>query len=265
MAGEVKTPLVCTSVKEVGLSSDRNARFRRFMEDTHTIADKLCDDEGQGFFGVYDGHGGKGAAQYCKQYLHKIFEDHVKDIKGDIDQEQMTEIFTKVYAKTDEEMKPSVPSAGACVVTAYVRKGDKRMLHVANAGDSRAVLSRNGQAVRLSVEHSCNEEEEKRIVEAGGFVTNGRVNGMVAVARSLGDHCMKDFIISKPHVVSLELQETDSFLILACDGLWDVTEDQQAIDLIKDETDIQEMSKKLLIHALRGGSTDNVSVMVIRL
>lgn len=46
--------------------------------------------------------------------------------------------------------------------------------------------------------------------------------------------------------------------------LWDVCEDQDAVDLIRNEPDPQEASKKLLDHALSNYSTDNLSVMVIR-
>lgn len=57
---------------------------------------------------------------------------------------------------------------------------------------------------------------------------------------------------------------TDSFLILACDGLWDVCTDQQACDLIKDIQDPQVAATTLVKHALQVGSSDNLSVLVVR-
>jgi hypothetical protein len=50
----------------------------------------------------------------------------------------------------------------------------------------------------------------------------------------------------------------------ADEQLWDVCEDQQAVDLIRNIQDPQEASKKLLDHAMGNYSTDNLSVMVIR-
>ncbi|CAG8795689.1 12201_t:CDS:2, partial [Racocetra persica] len=84
---------------------------------------------------------------------------------------------------------------------------------------------------------------------------------VLAVTRSLGDYSMKDFVIGKPYTTETTLTEKDPFLILACDGLWDVCNDQEAVDLIKDIMDPQEASTKLIKHALQNFSTDNLSVM----
>ncbi|CAG8606070.1 3923_t:CDS:2 [Diversispora eburnea] len=140
-----------------------------------------------------------------------------------------------------------------------------RVLYTANVGDARAVLNRNGIAVRLSYDHKGSDlQEAKRIVDAGGFVMNNRVNGVLAVTRSLGDSTMKEFVIGKPYTAETTLTEKDSFLIIACDGLWDVCGDQEAVDLIEDITDPQVASKRLIEYALQNFSTDNLSVMVVR-
>ncbi|CAG8770301.1 3_t:CDS:2, partial [Acaulospora morrowiae] len=142
------------------------------------------------------------------------------------------------------------------------KKKFKRVLYTANVGDARAVLSRNGKAVRLSYDHKGSDPQEaKRIVDAGGFVMNNRVNGVLAVTRSLGDSSMKEFVIGNPYTAETVLTEKDPFLILACDGLWDVCDDQGAVDLIKDIADPQVASKTLIEHALQKFSTDNLSVM----
>ena len=55
----------------------------------------------------------------------------------------------------------------------------KRVLYTANVGDARAVLNRGGLAVRLSCDHKGSDPlETRRVVEAGGFVMNNRVNGI---------------------------------------------------------------------------------------
>jgi serine/threonine protein phosphatase PrpC len=67
-----------------------------------------------------------------------------------------------------------------------LRVGNK--LVVANAGDSRAVLCRRGQAVEMSRDHKPMDEDERaRIQKAGGFVQEGRVNGSLALSRAIGD------------------------------------------------------------------------------
>ncbi|CAD6918117.1 unnamed protein product [Tilletia controversa] len=144
-------------------------------------------------------------------------------------------------------------------------KNVRRVLYTGNVGDARAVLSRAGQAVRLTYDHKGSDPQEtERIQGAGGYVMNNRVNGVLAVTRSLGDSSMKDFVLGAPYTTETTLEADDTFLIVACDGLWDVAEDQEAVDLIKDVTDPQEAAEVLLKHALNNFSTDNVSIMVVR-
>lgn len=144
-------------------------------------------------------------------------------------------------------------------------KGVKRVLYTANVGDARAVLCRGGKAVRLTYDHKGSDAQEaKRITDAGGFVMNNRVNGVLAVTRSLGDASMKEFVVGSPYTTETTLDEQDEFLIVACDGLWDVTEDQDAVDFIRAVADPQEASKRLLENAITNYSTDNLSVMVVR-
>lgn len=176
-----------------------------------------------------------------------------------------TEALKQAYLLTDKQMgETQIQFSGTTAISALIRNyNGKRTLFVANAGDARAVISRNGKAERLSYDHKGSDEAEaKRIIDAGGFVVLNRVNGILAVTRSLGDHAMKDYVVGDPNLVTIELDDSDTHLILACDGLWDVTSDQEAIDLILPENDAQKMSDKLLLHALKNGSTDNISVMV---
>ncbi|PSK42919.1 Protein phosphatase 2C 1 [Elsinoe australis] len=142
----------------------------------------------------------------------------------------------------------------------------QRVLYTANVGDARIVLCRNGKALRLSYDHKGSDENEgKRIAGAGGLILNNRVNGVLAVTRALGDAYMKDLVTGHPYTTETVIQpDIDEFLILACDGLWDVCSDQEAVDLIRREQDPQNASKMLVDHALSRFSTDNLSCMVIR-
>ena len=62
-------------------------------------------------------------------------------------------------------------------------------------------------------------KEAKRITDAGGFVMNNRVNGVLAVTRSLGDSSMKEFVVGSPYTTETTLGADDEFLIVACDGV----------------------------------------------
>lgn len=97
----------------------------------------------------------------------------------------------------------------------------QRVLYTANVGDARIVLCRNGKALRLSYDHKGSDENEgRRITNAGGLILNNRVNGVLAVTRALGDAYMKDLVTGHPYTTETVIQpDLDEFLILACDGV----------------------------------------------
>ncbi|KAK7519459.1 phosphatase 2C-like domain-containing protein [Phyllosticta citriasiana] len=142
----------------------------------------------------------------------------------------------------------------------------QRVLYTANVGDARIVLCRKGRALRLSYDHKGSDENEgRRIANAGGLILNNRVNGVLAVTRALGDAYMKDLVTGHPYTTETVIQpEQDEFIILACDGLWDVCSDQEAVDLVRNIKDPQAASKTLVDHALARFSTDNLSCMIVR-
>lgn len=119
--------------------------------------------------------------------------------------------------------------------------------YVANAGDSRCVLSRSWKAIPLSEDHKPEGEVEKaRIAKAGGTISNGRVNGGLNLSRSLGDFFYKrdknlaydeQLIISKPDVTVTDRTKDDEFIIMGCDGIWEkyVNNSQGMVDKIIQE------------------------------
>ncbi|KFY23510.1 hypothetical protein V493_05819 [Pseudogymnoascus sp. VKM F-4281 (FW-2241)] len=143
----------------------------------------------------------------------------------------------------------------------------QRVLYTANVGDARIVLCRAGRALRLSYDHKGSDENEtKRIVSAGGLILNNRVNGVLAVTRALGDAYMKELVTGHPYTTETVIQpDFDEFIILACDGLWDVCSDQEAVELVRSIQDPVAAAKTLVDHALARFSTDNLSCMIVRL
>jgi serine/threonine protein phosphatase PrpC len=172
------------------------------------------------------------------------------------------------------------PAAGCTAVCAMVRNGD---LIVANAGDSRCVLSRNGQAVALTQDHKpMDPEEYDRIIKAGGFVADGRVNGSLNLSRALGDLEYKQskdlppeaqMVTAYPEIRSEKLQPAaDEFLILACDGIWDVLTNQEAVDFVRERLLAGKTPKQICEEACDhclapdtngcGKGCDNMSIVV---
>jgi serine/threonine protein phosphatase PrpC len=137
-------------------------------------------------------------------------------------------------------------------------------LTVANVGDSRCVLCRDGKAMRLSVDHKPDLPEEVQYLESkGAYVQDHRVNGMLAVSRTLGDSFLGEAANPTPHLARLELCRTDTFLILACDGVWDVLGDQEACEIVAPEIDPLDAAKKLRDRTFELDSMDNISVVVV--
>jgi protein phosphatase 1G len=147
----------------------------------------------------------------------------------------------------DEEEEDEGPgfNSGCTAVVAAINKGD--FVLVANAGDSRAILVRekegsdndDGEAevVELSQDHKPHlQSERKRILAAGGIIENGRVNRDLNLTRAIGDMRYKrdksipqaDQVISGfPDLQREKHNPRDRFVVLACDGVWDVQTSQQ--------------------------------------
>ncbi|KAL4433781.1 hypothetical protein ABPG75_000222 [Micractinium tetrahymenae] len=174
------------------------------------------------------------------------------------------------------------PSAGCTAVCAVVRGGE---LFVANAGDSRCVLSRAGRAVAMTQDHKpMDSEEYARIMKAGGFVADGRVNGSLNLSRALGDLEYKQtkelgpeeqMVTAMPEIRRETLQPGDEFLVLACDGIWDVLTNQEAVDFVRERLAAgkppREVAEEMCDHCLApdtggcGKGCDNMSVVVVQL
>eukprot|EP00755_Sulcionema_specki_P019163 Sspe_Gene.68738::Locus_40526_Transcript_2_2_Confidence_0.667_Length_1275::g.68738::m.68738/K14803/PTC2_3; protein phosphatase PTC2/3 len=218
--------------------------WRKGMEDAHSIVLHLNDkDVGPwvAFFGVYDGHCGSKIARYAGDQMHQSIMQ-----TPDFKEKRWKEALRNGYLALDEEVlnHPDLreDKSGCTAVTCLVTEGLD--LVCGNAGDSRCVLSRGGQAVPLSFDHKpTNDAEAARIAEAGSFIANGRVNGNLALSRAIGDFEFKDnhdlpptaqAISAEPEVVATRLLPEDEFLVLACDGIWDVMSNEAVVAFISE-------------------------------
>jgi protein phosphatase 1G len=172
--------------------------------------------------------------------------------------------------KGQKDQCPKITEAGCTAICAAI-KGKK--LVVANAGDSRGVLCRkNGAVVPLSEDHKPNNlTEHDRISKAGGWVFDGRVNGQLALSRAIGDFDFKknkkmsaedQAVTCDPDVMVIDLEEGDEFMILACDGIWDVVTNEEAVSFIREglrtEQKISTVVSNLLDHCLAANATGNM-------
>lgn len=230
-----------TSMKnsKVMVASSSMQGWRISMEDAHQhILELSPEDADAAFFGVYDGHGGAKVAKFAAINLHRYILNRPEYKANDI-QDAVRQGFLDCdrAMKMAEELKDEM--AGCTAVTALI-KGNK--LWCGNAGDSRCIGGVGGRAVALSRDHKPNDPAEReRIVAAGGFVEYNRVNGNLALSRALGDFFFKknsdlpeneQIVSAEPEVQMTEVTEDWDFLLLACDGIWDVLSNQQVADFI---------------------------------
>ncbi len=238
-------------------------------------------------FVLADGHGGKEVATYVAENMPRVITSQPMIKDGD----WVNTLKQAFYAIDNEmEMSPNVRNRlqGCTCIVAILTESHE--LWIASTGDCRAVLcDAKGQAIDLSVDHKATlESEQARIREAGGFVRDERVNGVLAISRALGDFMLKQnrtrplnlqIISPEPDVKGRKLDADsaakDRFLILACDGIWDVMSSQQAVNWVIDHNihgvDPRESVRDLLDTCcaevlsddVDTGGTDNESIIII--
>ncbi|KAJ4826955.1 hypothetical protein Tsubulata_040754 [Turnera subulata] len=224
-----RTEAICFGEAGVGVSAIKGKK--KFMEDRHRVISSLRGNCNGGFFGVYDGHGGKKAAEFVAENLHTNILEMMVNCTGNVSKE---EAVKAAYLKTDKDFLEQGVVSGACCVTALI---EGQQVVISNLGDCRAVLCRGGVAEALTRDHKPEDKHERtRIEDKGGFVHfhrgAWRVHGVLAVSRSIGDAHLKDWVLGEPDTRILPLTPDMEFLVLASDGLWEEVGNQEAVDII---------------------------------
>ncbi|EDV39636.1 uncharacterized protein Dana_GF24378 [Drosophila ananassae] len=264
------------SVFRVGSSCMQGWRIN--MEDSHTHILSLPDDPGAAFFAVYDGHGGATVAQYAGKHLHKFVlrrpEYNDNDIEGALQQGFLDIDYEMLHKESWGDQM-----AGSTAVVVLVKDNK---LYCANAGDSRAIACVNGKLEILSLDHKPNNEaESKRIIEGGGWVEFNRVNGNLALSRALGDFVFKrankkpedQIVTAYPDVETRKIMEDWEFIVLACDGIWDVMSNTEVLEFCRTRIGMgmypEEICEELMNHCLApdcqmgGLGGDNMTVVLV--
>jgi len=260
---------------------------RSYMEDRFVI-ERIgsADRQGEGnekhkpsdpiaWLGVFDGHGGPTASQFCSDWLSSYVRKN-EHFPNDIPM-----AMKEAFGKLDEDFVSSGHLDGSTACACAVI-GSRKVI-CCNAGDSRAiVVRRDGSFVALSEDHKPGRlDETKRINALGGRVIywgRWRVEGVLAVSRSIGDARLKPYVTAEPDVMEYDIGENDLFLVIASDGIWDtMTSDLVAkfvlvntCKIVKkslkvDDTLLQWIARQVSRRAKENGSSDNVSCIVANL
>lgn len=287
--------------------------WRTSMEDAHVAVPK-ADAAGTAFYGVFDGHAGQDTAIYAAESVHKAVMATDAWASGDIKAaleggimevdralERMSKsAFTNVASIDTGEAVSTPPSgvssagdpnlpvtdgSGCTSVFCVIKDGT---LWCANSGDSRCVLCVGGQAVAMSEDHKPHLPGElERISAAGGYVEAGRVQGRLNVSRSLGDMSFKQndsiplerqMVTAFPEIKTHALSSEAEFVLLACDGVWDVLSNQEAVDFVKEgleapdfDGQLSKLAESCLDHCLSPDpykdhlGSDNMTLVIVLL
>ncbi|CAD6273050.1 unnamed protein product [Miscanthus lutarioriparius] len=260
---------------------------RRYMEDEHIRIDDLSAHLGSllvcplpsAFYGVFDGHGGPDAAAYMKRHAMRfLFEDSEFPQASQVDGMYLQSVESSVrraFLQADLALADDLDISRSSGTTALTALVFGRQLLVANAGDCRAVLCRKGVAMEMSRDHRANYVEEcERVAASGGYIEDGYLNGVLSVTRALGEWDMKtpDAPVSPGHrgarVPQATLGEDDEFLIMGCDGIWDVMTSQhagepRAAGPAAARRDPAASARELVMEAKRLETADNLTVIVV--
>lgn len=259
---------------------------KRSMEDEHICVDDLSSQLGclfqlpkpSAFYAVFDGHGGSEAATYVKQNaIRLLFEDDNFPQTSEVNSVYVEEVKSSLrnaFLQADLALAEDCSISSSSGTTALAALISGRLLMVANAGDCRAVLCRKGKAIEMSHDHRpINIPERIRVEESGGVIEDGYLNGELSVTRALGDWDMKrphgsnSPLISEPEIKQITLTEEDEFLVIGCDGIWDVLTSQEAVSVVKRglnrHGDPARCARELVMEALRLNTFDNLTAVVV--
>lgn len=230
------------------------------------------------FLSVFDGHGGSYVSEYAKNNLVRNITSN-QNFKANI-YRAIQQGFKKTHDELDNRQSMH---QGSTAVVAFVNDDT---IYVANAGDSRAVVSEGGKAIALSNDHkpTPGTDEYRRIIVSGGKVINqimhngslvncgDRVhvetaNGSysLAMTRALGDKmCTASGVICSPEITDYKITAKTEFLIMASDGLWDVLENQDVVDMVsKNKQNLQSAAEFIVKKARQLGSNDDITAVVV--
>lgn len=237
-------------------------------------------------FGVFDGHGGPETSARLRLRLadavlaalealsspqfrdSAVVDRTIETVFADFDQQYCDEIM--------KVSQPPTQTSGSTAILVIVLAKSLELI-VCNVGDCRAILCRGRKTVSLSRDHLPILADEKRRVLAskGGVIRDDLVGGVLQMTRAFGDYELKNIdalttdspVIATPEIRRVQLDESDSYIVVACDGLWDVYTNREVVEVIDSAitsgvVDCEGICHELVHTALACGSTDNTSAIL---
>ncbi|KAL5192606.1 Protein phosphatase 2C 57 [Glycine soja] len=303
----IDAPSSLTEVPGIRWGSIALQGLREEMEDDIIVRPEGL--QGFSFAAVFDGHGGFSSVEFLSaNYRDELYKECVNALQGGLllvekDFKAIKGALQEAFLKVDTrllkrlEMNGEEDESGATATTVFI--GDDELL-ISHIGDSTVVLCRSGKAEVLTSPHrpigsnKTSLDEIRRVREAGGWISNGRICGDIAVSRAFGDVRFKtkknemlqkgvqegrwsakfisrvqlnnDLVVAYPDIYQVALGSDAEFVVLASDGLWDYMGSSEAVSIVRDQLrkhgNIQQACEALAEAALDRRTQDNVSIII---
>ena len=221
------------------------------------------------------------------------------NIENLLDYEKLNELFKKVYISINFQLfadntKLNLKTSGSTCVGIFYKKNPLKKLYTANLGDSRAIIIKHQQSSSgkedkniwsyepLSRDHTPSEPDEaERIIQYGGEIQkiqneDGTIEGPLrifkkneegpglAMSRSFGDSEGESLgIIAEPEVKEYLIKKEDKALIIASDGLWEYTTNEEVVDIVKkmwEEKDVDKIVNELYKASIENWKKENCNI-----
>ena len=268
-------PLLSQNLLELSYKENQNVAYKSSMEDKGTFTMYMNSNNNNHLITLFDGHGGSSISSYLQQNFATTFKSKL------LQHTSIPKALFNTFISIDKQIHQlDLVNMGSTGTAVYItQENNVNVLYCANIGDTRCMLISPTHIERISCDHRADEPKEKqRIENSGGFVVNGRVNGRLMLSRAFGDFEMKNFgVKAEPHISRKEIhgdiEGNNLFMVLACDGIWDVLSETDVQQIIKYEINknsnqnniTERMSNTILNSAIVNGAWDNLSLFVVKL
>jgi serine/threonine protein phosphatase PrpC len=228
------------------------------------------------FLAVFDGHGGKFISKFLSKNIQNFFIN--PKVKYPLSKKYVNIIYNYIQNQLREKYKMNATNCGStALLMIHYKRQDAEYINILNTGDSRCVLCRDNIGIALTKDHKPNWPEEKaRIEKLGGKIyfdgDDFRIKDL-SVSRAFGDIESEPFLTNIPDIFRYKLDATDKFIVLACDGVWDVLSNQEVVNFVLNEcydetlqirkNKTVNVARKLGTYAIQKGSTDNITIVIM--
>lgn len=208
---------------------------------------------------IFDGHGGDGCSTFFNKHFTDIFKKKKKKTSS------VKKSLTDTVKKLNKVYLTKQDTSGSTLNIVYIDLNDRK-IHTVNLGDSRAILGYNDKVRALTRDNKpTHKTEQKYIEKQGGMVRKGRVQGVLAMSRSVGDKDISRYINDKPAYNKTNLTNDIQFVLHATDGLFDVMSNKEIYNFVLEhkKSGPEYIVNKLIKKAYKKGSSDNISICLV--